>query len=266
MTEVAGLMKRPVFFWAIIILTIIVGAVLIQYGRTIEPYRDAARAVDLMNADYCLYGGTAEKAAQSANWFRERDTLLTLRYPIINSGCAIIVATMAFAVLSFWRRKITVDDGILWQTPARIWHFFAIGLGILVGTYLGLVCGLILNLERGMLPWCADSIGIPIFSLGFATLILSPILLFVGWTLAQFFRGLPTSLWQWNRDKPIRSWVATAIFGSLAFFWLWILVDAAPTEDLLIVGPGVFAIYLTLSCRAAILASSDYSVEPTPDT
>jgi hypothetical protein len=259
-------MKRLVFFWAIIILATIVGAVLIQYGQTIEPYKDAARAVDLTNADYCLYGDTAERAAQSANWFRERDTLLTLRYPIINSGCAIVVATMAFAVLSFWRRKRTVDEGILWLTPARIWHFFAIGLVILVGTYFGLVCGLILNLKRGMLPWCADSIGIPIFSLGFATLILLPISLFVGWSVGQFFRGLPTSLWQWNRDEPIRSWVATAIFGPLAFFWLWILVDAAPTEDFLIVGPGVFAIYLTLSCRAAILASSDYSAEPSPDT
>lgn len=262
MSKVAGLSRQPAFRWAVFIAAIIVGLVLIQYGRMLEPFKDASRAADLMNADYCLYGTSAEKEVKSADWFRERDTLLTQRYPIINIGCSIIAATMAFALLSFWRRSRTVENDILWQTPARIWHFFAIGVVTLLSSYFSIVGGLLLDLERGMFPWCADSIAIPIFGLGFATLIILPISLFAGWLISQFFRSLPTSLWQWDADRPIRSWVVTAIFGSLAFVWLWILVDAVPTEDFLIVGPGIFGIYLTLSCRAAILAPPNYFVEP----
>lgn len=263
--NVVGLLRRPAFLCALFVATIIVGVVLVQYGRSLEPYHDAARAADLITAEYCLYSNDAGNDVQSANWYREMDALLTQRYPFMNTGCAVIVATIALALLWFWRLAVSDGDRPLWRTPSKKWHFFAVGSAIIIGSYFSIVYGLSLELERRMLPWCADSIAIPIFGLGLVTLFALPIAIFVGWAVSLFFRELPTSLWEWDAENAVRSWLATVIFGMLVLLWLWISIDAAPTEDFLIVGPCVFATYLTLSCRAAILAPPNDPVAPAQD-
>lgn len=75
--NVVGLLRRPAFLCALFVATIIVGVALVQYGRSLEPYHDAARAADLITAEYCLYSNEAGNDVQSANWYREMDALLT---------------------------------------------------------------------------------------------------------------------------------------------------------------------------------------------
>jgi hypothetical protein len=250
----AGPPMRPWILWATSIAICLIGVALIQYGLSIEPYHDQARADQLMAADYCFYGDASEKDAQAANWYRERDALLTSHYSLINAGSSLVVATVAFGLLMLWLRLSGNGNLPLFRTPSRKWHFFVAGSAIVIGSYFGLVFGLDLDLERRMFPWCADSIAIPMFGLGFVTLVALPITLLVGFVITLFFRTLPVSLWQRDTENALRSWAATIAFGSFALIWFWILLDVATTSDFLLAGPAVFAIYLTLSCRAAILA------------
>lgn len=254
MKQEAGRSRRPAILWALFVAAILIGVALIQYGRSIEPYNDSARAAELISADYCFYGEAGEKDEQAANWYRERDALLTSHYSLINAGSSLVVATVAVGLLLLWLRLSGNGNLPLLRTPSRKWHFFVAGSAIIIGSYFGLVFGLDLDLERRMFPWCADSIAIPMFGLGFVTLVALPITLLVGFVITLFFRALPVSLWQWDSENALRSWAATIAFGSLTLIWFWMLLDVATTSDFLLAGPAVFAIYLTLSCRAAILA------------
>ncbi len=253
---IAGLLKRPAFWWMLFAIAVIVGVVLIQYGRGLEPYSDSARASKLISAEYCFYESGGNKDIQVKKWFREMDSVRTARYPTINTGCALIVAALTIGILFACLKTFGSNSRSLMRTPERKWHFFAIGTAIIFSSYFAVVLGLEIDLKREMFPWCADSIMIPIFGMGFATIILLPIALFIGWFVSCFFRNLPVSLWQWDSENAGRSWSVTIFFGSLSILWLGVLFNAAPTADFLIVGPCILAIYVTLSCRAAVLAPS----------
>jgi hypothetical protein len=251
---IAGLLKRPAFWWILFVLAVILGVILIKYGQGLEPYSDSARASKLISAEYCFYESGRNTDIQAKKWYREMGSVRTARYPTINTGCALIVAALTIGILFACLNTFGSISRSLLRTPERKWHFFAIGTAIIFSSCFAIIFGLELDLKRGMFPWCADSIGIPIFGIGFATIILLPIALLIGWLISCFFRDIPVSLWQWDSKSAGRSWSVTIFFGSLSILWLGVLLNAAPTADFLIVGPCILAIYVTLSCRAAVLA------------
>jgi hypothetical protein len=249
----AGWLKRPVFWWLVFAAAIVIGLGVIEYGRTLDQYADQ----EVGSAIYADPPCTSEEGHNDDQawytWYRKMDEARTLRYPLINAGCGIIVAALTLALLFGYLRKTRREGHTILRTPSQEWHFFAVGIVAIISTLIGTFVGLDLDLERQMLPWCADSIIIPMFGLIPFTLIFLLVAILVGWGISHWFKPLPASLWQWNSEKPKLSIVVSIIFGAIALFWFWMIIDSFPTADFLIVGPGILAIYLTLSCRAAIL-------------
>ncbi|GAA4028885.1 hypothetical protein GCM10022281_04970 [Sphingomonas rosea] len=73
-------------------------------------------------------------------------------------------------------------------------------------------------LKSGVLPPDGDSIGIPMFGSILTALIASPMVFGVTWLCLRRYNPAG-QLWSWRKDRPVRSVVATVLFGaaSLAF-------------------------------------------------
>ena len=118
-----------------------------------------------------------------------------------------------------------------------------------------------LVLQSGALPTDADSIGIPLFSSIVVTVVLTPIILGTTWLCLRHYNP-ETKLTAIRRDRPLRSFLATLVFGGMA-----IVVVAAAAYDWLANGWNaaipwyeylwdiylLFGIYWLLAMRAALI-------------
>jgi hypothetical protein len=125
---------------------------------------------------------------------------------------------------------------------------------------LGVVFGLATDARRQYFPWCADSIGIPIFALAMALTVAAPTSAILGLIIARFFGRLPVHLWIWDRNRPVRSYLVTLIFGGGAAAVVVIWAIGLTSSD--VAGPSMVLIaYLLASTRAALLAPPRHKKE-----
>lgn len=252
----AGWIKRPVFWWLVFAAAIVIGLGIIEYGLTLDQYVNQEKGSALYADPPCASEEAHNGDQAMDTWYRKMDEARTLRYPLINAGCAMIATALTLALLlgSLWKTR---REGLtILRTPSQKWHFFGLGIVAIIGSSTSIIVGLDRDLERQMFPWCADTVIIPMFGLIPFTLVFLLVAVLVGWGISYWFKQLPVSLWQWNPEKTQLSMVVSIIFGTIVLFWFWMIIDSFPTADFLIVGPGILAMYITLSCRAAILGST----------
>ena len=180
--------------------------------------------------------------------------LFTDHYPWKDAGIGLMLgAAMAAMIAVVMRRGAARGESWL-RTPSGRWLFPLLGLLVIGLTETVAVNGFMTDAYRRYLPVCADSWGIPVTISIDATLIVAPILLLLGTSIALMFGKLPVTLWHWDRGRPVRSWIVTLIFAALM-----LLVSAAgilslPTDTSGVSAPVVLAVYLLAATRAALLA------------
>jgi hypothetical protein len=175
------------------------------------------------------------------------------RYPWMDLGLGLSTTALAGMLLAAVLYISRPDEPWL-RTPLRRWHFMMAGWAVIAWNYFGVVYSLEKDLERRQFPWCADSIGIPIYGLSFTTTVLLIICTAVGLLLTLGFGALPAPLGQWNHGRPLYSWLVTGMFGALiAVVGIAMILNASISMS--IANPaGLLAIYLLASARAALLA------------
>ena len=211
-------------------------------------FTEQAAASDLLDEAYS--GGECA----SDGWHEDRQKLRTSRNDLLNLGSSLFLIGAALTILLGWLSSHRLGALPVMRTPAKKTHFFVLGILLVLGVCLGMIIGLDLDLGRGMFAPCADSIAIPIFGYLMSLPFVLGICLIVGFGCSVNFGVLPVSLWQWDHDKPEKSWAISLLFGGVAAFLVFLVVSMLWSADFLAIGPFVFAIYLTLATRAAILA------------
>ncbi len=95
------------------------------------------------------------------------------------------------------------------------WAVWASGMLVLAGYPMVSFLYWPAVLRAGVLPTKGDSIAIPMFGSIFFAIICSPIVLGLTWFCLRRY-SVDTTIFAWRRDRPIRSWLSTALFGGLA--------------------------------------------------
>jgi len=222
------------------------GALIWGHGRQV--YRVPHEAASEAFLRWCTSGSRVDPVAGERYLSMFGD-----RYSWIDLGLGLIATALTGLLLAgilFSSRP----DGTWLRTPSRRWHFMLAGWAVLAWTHFSVIHSFEKDLDRRQLPWCADSIGIPIYSATLFTIILLAVCTFVGGLLTMRFRALPASLSQWDPLRPLHSWIVTIIFGVIiALIGTSMVLDAGLSMS--IANPaGLLAVYLLASTRAALLA------------
>jgi len=220
------------------------GLALVAWGMTLPVYNDieAARRI---KAEACIGGHPKE------GWYEPLVALQTWRHPLMQSGFSLLLAILVLFVL---HRLFVRRESGAWQTPADRYRFFVLGYFVLASGWAATIYSLYLDTRRGDVPWCADSIVIPVSNLTLFYGILAVVCTLVGGALALAFDALPASLWQWNSKKKIMSLVLSAALAGLALLVALLTCFQAVGSGFLGTTAGVVAVYLILATRAALLA------------
>lgn len=226
-------------------MLIVIGICAIIYGRALPAFTDAEAAADLF-----LRGCQGD----CANWHKERDGLRTYRYDFINLGSSLIITSLTLLALHSWLSNNRHKNISLWRSPSSKLQYFMIGTAICLGTTVGVILGLELDLVRNMFPIYSDSIAIPIFYNLMALPVILIISIIMGFIISFYFGALPVSLWEWDYEKPLKSWVITIVFGTLVLMFLILSLTIIFSSDFLVLCPLIMAIYICLASRAAILS------------
>jgi hypothetical protein len=117
-----------------------------------------------------------------------------------------------------------------------------------------------LVLKSGVLPIDGDSIGIPIFGSLMVAIALAPIMIGTTWICVRRY-NCNAKLFAVRRDRLLRTFVATLLFGGMAIFSLALLVygwtQPAPWYEYLWDIYVLLGIYWLLAMRAAIVEQGD---------
>jgi len=140
------------------------------------------------------------------------------------------------------------------RTPERRGTFVLLGIAALLWLYASTIHSLWTDLRREQLPWCADSIAIPMFELSALALVTVPLLGLAAWTVTLTFGTLPAPLQQWDHSRPIRSWIVTLISGAAVIGVINLLLDSIQTSMAVAAPTFVLSVYLLASTRAAVLS------------
>lgn len=177
----------------------------------------------------------------------------TLRYPLMNAGTWLCLAGGSAALLAIAIFRSRRDETWL-RTPRSPGAFFAVGLGALLATWAGTIVGIQIDQHRYAFPACADSIIIGMIGLTIGTLLLTVILIVVGFIVSRAFGTLPVSLMCWDVDRPTRSWIVTLLLAAAMLTGLLLAVANAIAADFLTAPAAVTSLYLLAATRAALLA------------
>lgn len=173
-------------------------------------------------------------------------------YSLINAGISLVTTGLTIGAIALSLKDTARPDEVWFRTPNARWKFILLGVFGLAALFPGTIFGLETDLRRQYFPWCADSINIPIFALAVTLTFAIPACAIVGFLISLTFRQLPAPLTAWDRERPVRSYGLTFVFGAaiLSVAVIWCLGIA--TSD--ITGPStiIFA-YLLASTRAALL-------------
>lgn len=212
------------------------------------PFDDAMRAYEAICP---VEGGRYDAVA-----FKYYSGLFGWRYPVANAGAALLAgAITVIAGLFLLASRASPSVGTPFRTPTHRWQFLVLGIFAIFLLWIASMRGLETDLDRLHYPICADSIGIPMFGLTVALVLLTPILVISGFLITRGFGILPAKLSQWDSSRPRRSWIVTAIFLTLTFLNVSMLAIDIGSSDI-VLPAGVLTTYLLLATRAALLAPS----------
>ena len=229
------------------------GITAVLHGSTIPAFSAPEGDVDRAFMAWCTDDAQIVEAAGDRYL-----AFFTDHYMWIDTGVGLVLSAFAICGLAVVLR-ITAAPGKTWlRTPWRRWHFAALGVGIIAWSWAAALNSFETDLGRMYFPWCADSISIPMFETTILVLIVTPILLVIGWGITRLFGDLPVSLWQWDGSRVAKSWLVSIVFGALMTAIAVALIDSinnslAPAAPALII-----ALYLLASTRAGLLAPSDF--------
>lgn len=185
-------------------------------------------------------------------------------YWLIDLGVSLIAGAATLAGLAtLLRLRSDVEGGEPWlRTPRARWVYLLCGLGVVGWTWQAAIAGLEVDLQRQIFPSCADSIAIPIMGLNTLFLLLTPILLILGWIVTLSFGALPASLFAWDPTRPKRSWIVTLLWGLIFVAVAAGTVLELPTSANITTPANLIALYLIASTRAAMTASRGPATGP----
>jgi hypothetical protein len=218
---------------------------LIAVGNTYPAHTDEARAVVLSSPAGCVAGEPI------AGWYDQMEALSTLRYPLMQAGGSLILGVMTCVALAliFPGRGNSIP-----KTPSSRLAFFIISFLAIVVHWIAFVFGLGLDQNRGDLPWCADSIGIPIFLMTPIYGLLMLLMGTVGLVLVRFFGDIPVNLFEWVRPTRIRDWGVNVVLLIGAIGIVLIALLDCRGSNFLATPSYVLLAYLFLATRSAMLA------------
>lgn len=140
--------------------------------------------------------------------------------------------------------------------PSRSGHLWLLSASLLLGLPALSFIYWPLVLRSGVLPTDADSIGIPLFNDCLLALVAAPIVLGVAWLCLRRYNPR-TRLTAWRSDRPVRTLLATIIFGGAALFLTILLfVDSRldwPWYEHLWSGYTLLLIWWFMAMRAAVV-------------
>jgi hypothetical protein len=175
------------------------------------------------------------------------------RYLWIDLGIGLVstaIAGMLLAVILYVSRP--ADTWL--RTPTRRWHFISAGWAVIGWACFSAIHSFMTDFDRWQFPWCADSMGIPIFGTLVFSVMLLIICTIIGMLLTARFGQLPAPLAQWNGTRPVFSWTMTILAGLSVILAFALMIEQA-TISMSIANPALLlAIYLIASTRAALLA------------
>lgn len=246
MIKLRDTLSSATFFWGSAIILIIAGVIIRIYGSSFDQYIDIQAGQALFSNPY------VNGICAGGDWHQKMDEFRSLRYPLIDSGHSFVLLGLSLIML----RKLFYRSDQGWVSPQKKVHFFIIGLLIIAGLYFAIFMGLISDLQRQMLPHCADSISIPMFGLLFSVPIIVPIFLIAGVICTYFFGQIPVKLVNLDAYQiyNIKSWIVSIFFGIIIIFNLYSIIDIFSSVDNLMIVPLTFSTYLCLATRAAILS------------
>jgi hypothetical protein len=230
------------------------GVALALYGHSLPVYTVPFEQATSAWTEWCNASGPDRAAGARYH------ALFGWHYALINAGSSIAAAGFTVALLAILMRH-TAASGEPWlRTPERSLTFVAIGGGAMLLLWGGMIHGLTSDLDRRYFPACADSIAIPIFGIASFMTILIPILAAIGFVFTRSFGELPVRLDRWDRERPLRSWIVTLVFGAAMIGGLAIASLSIFSADLT-TPSSVVILYLLAATRAAMLAPPRTSEE-----
>lgn len=228
------------------------GAALFVWGLLTHTYADNAAAYQLLVND-CDRNGVI-----APHWHERMDAVRTMRWPLMNSGCAMLLLAGCVATLAAWN---VGKSGQWCVTPTKRRYFFLIGLLGLVIAWGGEVFSIMLEIRRHFVPSCADSPGIPLIGITSFFTIATVLGIGAGLILVNWFAPLPTPLLAWNPTRTARSWALSVCFAPVLAILALVLVDGVRFESFLATPGYVLLLYLAEATRSALVRKS----KPTKD-
>jgi len=235
-------------FTHVAVFLILVGAVLFVWGLRMPIYTNA-QAADAWFEQWCGSDGRPDARVGDAYF-----ELFTSHFTLIDAGRGFVSAGLTVLVLIWFLRRTANHPQIWLRTPSVRGNFFGIGIAVLLCWCLVAERYFVILGLRRMLPYCADSIGIPMIGLAIASVIGLFLCLIAGFFISRQFGILPVSLLEWDSERRTRSWLITLLFGGAAVLLLGNAILDAFSPMWPAVCPAIIAIYLIESTRSALLA------------
>jgi hypothetical protein len=188
------------------------------------------------------------------DWYRQDEAMRTPKWELYDLGRGLIALSASLlagvALLRLWNAR----DIVQLKTPRSSVWFLGLGGAIWLAQAPVEAQMLQEHFDRGYFPWWSDIIAIPTMGVTLLVVLTLPIMMILGWVIVLWRAELPANMWAWDRDRPVRAVVWTALFGVVAAVILWRLWDAV-AYSYLSVPLGLIGLYLVLGARAAVVAS-----------
>lgn len=229
----------------------IAGAALFVWGLLTPTYYDNAGAYYLLTHD-CGEAGHVQ-----SDWFDRIDALRTSRWPLMNSGCSMVLLACTVSGLALWNVRRFRE---VWATPAKEGYFFAGGLLGLGLAWFGEVMAIWILIDRHLAPSCADTPAIPLMGLSFLFVLIGIVGLVSGLVLMRGFAALPVPLFAWDSARPVRSlWMSSYVLPVHALL-LFVLANTCSSESFLAMPGYAILLYLAEAARSALVCSENASL------
>ncbi len=240
------------YVWIIVAL-LFAALALIAYAGTLPVYTDdaLARSIrfdegwrDLSGKEYTLF---------MANWHLRMADVSTLKYPILNKGQGLLSLSVSLLFIALFLKLRNINNLKKWTTPARRWSFITIALLRMVLILMGDFERILADVNRGLVPYWADSIGIPLSETIALMMILGSATVLLG--IAQLFRAkLPAPLWIWHKGHIVISRATLYIYGIVWLAYASLLISDILYGAWLSIPGWLIWLYILASSRAAVLS------------
>jgi len=164
--------------------------------------------------------------------------------------------------LSFVGWLSTRPDACGIRSPSSVFTIATLAAGTMILSAITIGVDAMLQAGRGIMPWCADSAGIPVSgAIGMAPPAAAVAALIV-FALTPLFGKRPAPLSGWDRQRPIRSVVASVITLALVAILLFLAAVAAADSSFVFVPTAILGSYVVLSIRAALVSPRNRTLSP----